>query len=116
MSGTAKVSSGPPADVWAAGLLERKLDEWALSISQDVDAGVFLRAWLTLTVHSARADVAEIWLQIQDQRWTRLQLSIDDARGSITNMIDIIRKPITTCMAYCIKTSILPTCIAPAAT
>lgn len=80
---TASPATSTNHNGFASGLLERKLDDWALLIRGDVEPGKFLRDWLSLTVHTARADAAAIWLKTNEQRWTRLGLSIADAAGPL---------------------------------
>ncbi len=78
---TASPATSANHNGFASGLLERKLDDWALLIRGDVEPGQFLREWLSLAVHTARADAAAVWLKTNEQRWTRLGLSIGDAAG-----------------------------------
>lgn len=66
---------------FAAQVLERKLDEWSQRIRTDVEPGVFLSEWLNLAIHTARADSAAVWLRTQDQRWTRVALSLEVVDG-----------------------------------
>ncbi len=61
----------------AAGTLERKLDDWSTGIGQNVDPATLLTGWLQLCVHTARADVAVVWLRSTDSLWSRVELSID---------------------------------------
>lgn len=64
------------------GLLERKLDELALQLQHDVEPGLFLRQWLTTTVHAVRANDAEIWLRRADHLWSKLSLSVEMNSGT----------------------------------
>lgn len=79
--GTTAAPGGLGSHGFAAQVLERKLDEWSQRIRTDVEPGVFLTEWLNLAIHTARADSAAIWLQMQDQRWTRVALSLEAADG-----------------------------------
>lgn len=82
MAGTTSSLAGFPA-----GLLERKLDELALMLQNDVEPGAFLRQWLTITVHTARADSAEFWLRSAADRWTNLTLSVESASGKAATTV-----------------------------
>ncbi|OYW24665.1 MAG: hypothetical protein B7Z55_01525 [Planctomycetales bacterium 12-60-4] len=78
---SAPSATGATSQSLGSGLLERKLDDWALLIRADVEPGQFFREWLALAVHTARADVAAVWLKGNEQQWTRLALSIANADG-----------------------------------
>jgi len=82
MAGTTSSLAGFPA-----GLLERKLDELALLLPSDIDPGQFLRQWLTITVHTARADSAEFWLRSTADRWTNLALSVESEAGQTITVV-----------------------------
>lgn len=68
----------------ARAALERGLDELGALVRTDVEPPQFLAAVLKLSVHTARADEAALWLRTGPSAWTTVTLSVATPDGQPT--------------------------------